>query len=71
MTGIRVVPSVDEPERRALERALELAGEVARPMPGRGRAWWLAGLHEAVEAFESSGDDYVLSPRSTRGATRA
>lgn len=63
-------PALGEPEQRALIEALEQAGVQSGGTPPAYRsAWRAAGLLEAVEADEP--EDYALSPRSTRGATRA
>jgi hypothetical protein len=60
--------SVDPPLGEPVERALaELLRDVP---PHRIEAWREAALREGVERGEPE-EDYALSPRSTRGATRA
>ena len=67
---IEADPPLGEPGHRALIEALKQAGaQIGGTPPGYGSAWRAAGLREAAEADES--EDYALSPRSTRGATRA
>lgn len=67
---LEVDPPLGEPAGRALIEAL---GRVAAHVDGAPAvyrsAWRAAGLREAAEPEEA--DDYALSPRSTRGATRA
>jgi hypothetical protein len=65
-----VVPSVTAAERRALAAALERAGMRASAIHGYETAWRRSALREAVDRGEPE-DGYALSPRSTRGATRA
>jgi hypothetical protein len=55
---------------RALIAALERVGVRGPGDPGYGSAWRLSALREGVEQEELEGG-YALSPRSTRGATRA
>jgi hypothetical protein len=57
--------------RDALERALAEAGEALERQPAAyASAWRRAAALEAVDG-EPDEDGYALSPRSTRGATRA
>lgn len=64
------VPPVAASEQRALIEALERSGALIDDAPGAYEsAWRAASLREAGEPDEH--EDYVLSPRSTRGATRA
>lgn len=64
-------PSLPDDERDALEKALAAAGMTFDGMPEHhGSAWRRAAAQEAVDG-EPFSDDYALSPRSTRGATRA
>jgi hypothetical protein len=67
-----VTPPLDDAMRRALLDALGRAGVVGPPRPADASAgpWRLAGLREAIDDDAESGG-YALSPRSTRGATRA
>jgi hypothetical protein len=65
---VEVSPPLEDGERRALLVALELVGPWANDDPYR-RAWRAAALREAVDNEAEVG--YALSPRSTRGATRA
>ena len=67
---IVVVPGVAAAQMRALAALLEEAG--IRPPHGHGyeSAWSRTALREAVERCERE-EAYALSPRSTRGATRA
>jgi hypothetical protein len=63
-------PRLSDTEQRALIDALERAGARVDGKPASyGSAWREAGLGEAAHADEP--EDYALSPRSTRGATRA
>jgi len=66
-----VVPSVPPEEEQALAEALARAGVEldGRPMV-YGSPWRRAGLVEAT-GQDDEADGYALSPRSTRGATRA
>jgi hypothetical protein len=65
---IRVEPPLGEHEELALRLAL---GGAAVPLLARG-AWSSAAAREAVENDPADADPrYALSPRSTRGATRA
>ena len=65
-----VTPAVASTEHRALLLALERTG-VRRTVttPGE-RAWWRAGIRDAVVG-EDRDASYAFSPRKTRGATRA
>jgi hypothetical protein len=63
-------PPLGERERQALSEALIRLGTRADAAPAAYASPWRAsGLREATETDEP--DDYALSPRSTRGATRA
>ena len=66
--------SVHPPLAELVERALVALLRKARAnAPGHassGGAWRLAALLEGVERSQTE-SDYALSPRSTRGATRA
>ena len=65
-----VVPAVTGEEQQALLAALEAAGiDLDGPPPSYLSAWRAAGLEEATENGDADG--YTLSPRKTRGATRA
>jgi hypothetical protein len=73
---IRVEPPVAQHEELALLRALGDGGVLEPAASAAARdAWRRAAAHEAVDNDpESRGDaepGYALSPRSTRGATRA
>ena len=67
-TGIRIEPPLGEREELAVRLAL-----VGTTLPRRARgAWSSAAAREAVENDPGDADPrYALSPRSTRGATRA
>ena len=69
--NLEIVPPVREPELSALREALARAGV---PLDGRRETpksvWRRAAAREAVEN-EHEPPVYALSPRSTRGATRA
>ena len=66
---LTVVPPIDEVTEGGLREAVRRVG-VEPPGNVLTRApWWRAGLDDAVERNDR--DDYALSPRSTRGATRA
>ncbi len=68
---IDVRPPLSDGERDALEAALAEAGVSADGPPEAYRsAWRRAAALEAVDG-EPDADGYALSPRSTRGATRA
>jgi hypothetical protein len=68
---IDVRPPLPDEARDALERALVEAGEALEEQPSAYRsAWRRAAALEAVDV-EPDEDGYALSPRSTRGATRA
>ncbi len=62
-------PPLGDDERVALERALARVELDVDPSPYRS-AWRLAAAHEAVDG-DLDENGYALSPRSTRGATRA
>jgi hypothetical protein len=69
---LEVIPAVGAKERVLLTRALEAAGGDGAPAERRLTSlWWRAGVAEAVEAAEEPETAYALSPRNTRGATRA
>jgi hypothetical protein len=64
---------VEPPLEPALAKALGSLLEGALPETAglsRDSPWRRAGLAEAVDGVEAP-EDYALSPRSTRGATRA
>jgi hypothetical protein len=65
---IAVEPPLDEPVARALGALLRESPAAASASGGG--AWREAALREGVERPED-GPGYALSPRSTRGATRA
>ncbi len=67
---IAVLPPVADAELRALRAGLQRAGLLGPDAPGYESAWRRSALREAVERGELD-DAYALSPRSTRGATRA
>jgi hypothetical protein len=67
---IVIVPPVAPSEARALAAAVERAGIRGSDDRGYQSAWRRSALREAVERGASE-DGYALSPRSTRGATRA
>jgi hypothetical protein len=63
------IPPLLEEEHAALIAAIERAGiELDGAPSAYESAWRAAGLAEATGGEE---DGYTLSPRSTRGATRA
>ena len=67
---VKADPPLGEPARRALIEALGRTGTEVEATPSAyGSAWRMAGLREAAGRDEP--EDYALSPRSTRGATRA
>jgi hypothetical protein len=67
---VEAVPPLDGPGQRAVIAALERAGVRVEVAPATyGSAWRAAALREGAEGDEA--EDYALSPRSTRGATRA
>lgn len=65
-----VVPPIEPVELRALLAALERTGVRASGTDGSSTSWRRAGIREAVGDDETDGG-YALSPRRTRGATRA
>jgi hypothetical protein len=65
---VEVNPPLEDDERRALLVALELVGRGMSDDPYR-QTWRAASLREAVD--DDAEVDYALSPRRTRGATRA
>jgi hypothetical protein len=67
-----VVPALSDEVRRVLAHALEASSEDHAPAEVRLTSrWWRAGVQEGAEAPEEPDPTYALSPRSTRGATRA
>jgi hypothetical protein len=68
--GLSIDPPVDEQVCEALVAMLGDVGGPALASPRYRDAWRLASLLEGIERDESE-PDYALSPRSTRGATRA
>lgn len=67
---IEAVPPVDGPGQRAVIVALERAGVRVKATPAAyASPWRVAALRESAEGEGPEG--YALSPRSTRGATRA
>ena len=64
---VSVGPPVDGAVREALVEALSHETE---PYAGYGDPWRLAALEDGVSRAEEE-PGYALSPRSTRGATRA
>jgi hypothetical protein len=68
---MEVRPPLPDDARDALARALAEAGEsLERQSTTYRSAWRRAAALEAVDG-EPDDDGYALSPRSTRGATRA
>jgi len=66
---LEAVPPLPEEERNALAVGIERAGIDLDGLPsGYESPWRAVGL---AEGTGSDGDGYTLSPRSTRGATRA
>ena len=69
---LEVAPPLPPSEQQALAEALARAGvELDGPPPAYASAWRRAGLVEATGNGAEQPEDYALSPRSTRGATRA
>jgi hypothetical protein len=70
-----VIPPARDDERLVLERALQLLGQDGiSDGPRSTSAWWRRGVDEAVGSAEDDDariEPHVLSPRKTRGATRA
>ena len=64
---LEVRPSLDEHELRAVLVAFDRSERV---FSAHQSAWRDAGVVEATEAWPGE-EPYALSPRSTRGATRA
>jgi hypothetical protein len=65
---------VEPPLEPAVTKALASFVEGSPPDGTRvsgASPWRRAGLDEAFEGVEAPPEDYALSPRSTRGATRA
>jgi hypothetical protein len=68
---LEVDPPVSSAERAAVVLALVRAGVPLQESPaGYLSRWWWTAAREAVEN-EPARVRYALSPRSTRGATRA
>jgi hypothetical protein len=68
--AIEVVPPLSEGESRALRRGLATLGVRLDAQPEAYRsAWRRAALREAID--NEPVPRYALSPRRTRGATRA
>jgi hypothetical protein len=67
---IAVIPPVAAAEMRALQAVLQQTGLRGPNARGYESAWRRSALREAVERGELE-NAYALSPRSTRGATRA
>lgn len=68
---LEVVPPLPPTEQQALTEALARAGlELDGPPPAYASPWRRVGLFEATGNGDEN-DGYALSPRSTRGATRA
>jgi hypothetical protein len=68
---VEVAPPVGEAERQALSHALERAGIRLDGRPeAYASAWWRTAAQESVDNVPAP-VRYALSPRSTRGATRA
>ena len=65
---VSVDPPVDEALREALAEAL--SHQTAEAYAGYGDRWRRAALEDGVSRAEDE-SGYALSPRSTRGATRA
>ena len=66
---VEAVPPMDGSERRAVLEALERTGVRVEVVPAAyDSAWRAAGLRDGVEDDD---EGYALSPRRTRGATRA
>ena len=67
------MPPVEAALQQAILGVLEEAGVRASSAAGYDQAWRRAALHEGVEGDEGveQPGGYALSPRSTRGATRA
>jgi hypothetical protein len=70
-----VIPPVSDDERLILQRALQVLGQDWIADGSRATsAWWRRGVEEAVGSADDDDprfEPYVLSPRKTRGATRA
>jgi hypothetical protein len=67
---VSIDPPVDAPMRRVLAELLRDRAAQAVGRIGYDDAWRRAGLQEGV-LRDDVDSDYALSPRSTRGATRA
>jgi hypothetical protein len=68
---LELTPGLDGLDEAALRKALGAAGITFDPRPDAAvGAWTRAALREAVENEPASARQ-ALSPRSTRGATRA
>lgn len=71
MTRLDVDPPVSDAELVVLRRALASSGlRLDVTPPAFSSAWLKSALREGVESSPSA-RRYALSPRSTRGATRA
>jgi hypothetical protein len=69
--GLELTPAVRGLDETALRKALDAAGIALDPRPRAAvGAWARAALREAVENEPASARQ-ALSPRRTRGATRA
>jgi hypothetical protein len=69
--GLELTPAVDGLDEAAVRKALDATGVRLDPRPDAAvGAWARAALREAVENQPDSARQ-ALSPRSTRGATRA
>ena len=68
-----VIPPATDDERAVLERTLPHLGDEAPSCEPRvASAWWRTGAEEAVGSGDMTESElYALSPRNTRGATRA
>ena len=64
---LEVRPPLDDHELEAVLAALDYADHAS---PARRSAWREAHVVESTDAWPSE-ESYALSPRSTRGATRA
>jgi hypothetical protein len=68
---LRADPPLEEREAAVVSRVLEMGiGSLATQSPPAASEWRRAAAREAVEG-EPEDARYALSPRSTRGATRA
>jgi len=67
---LSVTPALDDSTERALRSALGAVKADTSQAEAYVSAWRRAGLAEGVEQDDAD-PGYALSPRSTRGATRA